>query len=63
MWTIGKMKQWIALKKSITGKKIWVSVDETTDVEGKFITNVIAVGILLVDGLAEIFLLTSSGKG
>lgn len=43
----------------MTGKKIWVSVDETTYVEGKFIANVIAVGILLVDGLAEIFLLTS----
>jgi len=59
MWTIGTVKQWIALKKVLLEKKIWVSVDETTDVDGKFIANVITIGLLLVDGLAEIFLLTS----
>jgi len=46
------------IRKSIIGKKIWVSIDETTDVEGRFIANVI-VGTLLVDGPGEIFLLTS----
>lgn len=46
------------IRKSITGKKIWVSIDETTDVEGRFIANVI-VGTLLVDGSGDIFLLTS----
>lgn len=44
-------------RKSITVKKNWVSIDETTDVEGRFIANVI-VGTLLVDGPGEIFLLT-----
>lgn len=26
--------------KEVVGYKIWVSIDETTDVEGKFIANV-----------------------
>lgn len=46
------------IRKSITGKKIWVSIDETTDVEGRFIANVI-VGTLLIDKPGEVFLLTS----
>jgi len=39
------------------GEKNWVSLDETTYVESRFITNVITIGILLVEGLGEIFLL------
>jgi len=46
------------IRKSITRKKIWVSIDETIDVEGRFIVNVI-VGTLLVEGPSEIFLLAS----
>jgi len=37
---------------------MWVSIDESTDVEGRFIANVI-VGTLLVDEPGDIFLLTS----
>ena len=46
------------IRKHISDKKIWVSIDETTDVEGRFIANVI-VGTLLIDGPGEIFLLTT----
>ncbi|KAL4096902.1 hypothetical protein QTP88_021777 [Uroleucon formosanum] len=38
--------------------KIWVSIDETTDVEGRYIANVV-VGTLLSDGPGKIFLLTT----
>jgi len=38
------------------GKKIWVSIDETTDAEGRFIASVI-IGTLLLDRAGEIFLL------
>lgn len=46
------------IRRSITGKKMWVSIGETTDVEGRFIANVI-VGTLLAYGSGAIFLLTS----
>lgn len=47
------------IRKSITGKKnLVLSIDETIDMEGRFIANVI-FGTLLVDGPGEIFLLTS----
>lgn len=37
-------------------KKIWVSIDETTDAEGRFIASVI-IGTLLPDRTGEICLL------
>ncbi|XP_025205679.1 uncharacterized protein LOC112601985 [Melanaphis sacchari] len=46
------------IRKHVVGNKIWVSIDESTDVEGRFIANVI-VGTLLVDEPGDIFLLTS----
>jgi len=44
------------IKKCVDGKKIWVSIDETTDAEGRFISNVI-IGTLTVDDPGSIFLL------
>lgn len=46
------------IRQYITGNKIWVSIDETTDVEGKYIANVV-MGTLLSDGPGKIFLLTT----
>ncbi|KAL4088528.1 hypothetical protein QTP88_023622 [Uroleucon formosanum] len=46
------------IRQYITGNKIWVSIDETTDVEGRYIANVV-VGTLLSDGPGKIFLLTT----
>jgi len=46
------------LRRHVVGNKIWISIDESTDVEGRCIANVI-VGTLLVDEPGEIFLLTS----
>jgi len=46
------------IKKCVNGKKIWVSIDETTDAEGRFIANVI-IGTLTVDEPGNIFLLNS----
>jgi len=43
------------IRKHISDKKIWVSIDETTDVKGRFIANVI-IGTLLINGPDEIFL-------
>lgn len=39
----------LEIRQYITGNKIWVSIDETTDVEGRYIANVV-VGTLLSDG-------------
>jgi len=36
------------IKLELSGKKVWVSIDETTDIEGRFVANVI-VGILETD--------------
>jgi hypothetical protein len=36
------------IKLELSGKKVWVSIDETIDVEGRFVANVI-VGVLEVD--------------
>jgi len=33
------------IRSYVTDKKIWVSIDETTDCEGRYIANVV-VGIL-----------------
>ncbi|KAL4113266.1 hypothetical protein QTP88_016925 [Uroleucon formosanum] len=46
------------IKKCVDGKKIWVSIDETTDAEGRFIANVI-IGTLTIDEPGSIFLLNS----
>jgi len=39
-----------------TKKKNWVSVDETTNVTGRFVANVL-IGTLEIDRVGEIFLL------
>lgn len=46
------------IKLEIQKNKIWVSIDETCDIEGRFIANVI-VGILRPDCPGRIFLLHS----
>ncbi|KAL4120977.1 hypothetical protein QTP88_013571 [Uroleucon formosanum] len=43
------------IRQKVAGKKIWVSIDETTDAEGRFIASVI-IGTLLLDRPGEIFL-------
>jgi hypothetical protein len=42
----------------LSGKKIWVSIDETTDIEGRFVANVI-VSTLEVDCLCKQYLVHS----
>lgn len=44
------------IKTKIGDNKIWVSIDETCDVEGRFIVNVV-VGVLKTDSPGDIFLL------
>ena len=44
------------IRKSVGKNKIWVSIDETSDVGGRFIENVV-VGTLKHEHLGEIFLL------
>jgi len=51
-------KKSIKLKQIVVENKIVVSIDEKTDVKGRFIANVI-VGKLLVDEPDAIYLLTS----
>lgn len=46
------------IRNAITGKKIWVSIDETTDSLGRFIANVV-IGTLEIDGPSQTFLLNS----
>lgn len=46
------------IRKDVIGNKIWVSIDETTDVNGRYIANVI-IGTLLKDGPGKIYLLNS----
>lgn len=45
------------IRSSVGDNKIWVSIDETTDVDGRYIANVI-VGILKEYAPGEIFVLT-----
>ena len=45
------------IRISVGDNKIWVSIDEATDVNGRFIANVI-IGVLKEDSPGEIFLLT-----
>jgi len=47
-----------AIRGKISNKMIWVSIDETTDIDGRFIANVI-VGTLEEHRSGEIFLLNS----
>lgn len=46
------------IRQQVSGKKFFVSIDETTDVEGRYIANVI-VGTLEIDKPGEIFLLNT----
>ncbi|KAE9523668.1 hypothetical protein AGLY_015886 [Aphis glycines] len=46
------------IRNQILNKKIWVSIDETTDTEGRYVANVI-IGTLLTDGPGKIFLIAS----
>lgn len=45
------------IRKNVVGNKIWVSIDKSTDIEGRCIANVV-VGTLLVDMPRDIYLLT-----
>jgi len=46
------------IRNCVSNNKIWVSIDETTDVEGRFVANVI-IGVLRTDGPGVIFLLNT----
>ncbi|XP_050531050.1 uncharacterized protein LOC126899859 [Daktulosphaira vitifoliae] len=46
------------IKKFVDGKNVWVSIDETSDAEGRFIANVI-IGTLTIDEPGCIYLLNS----
>jgi hypothetical protein len=50
-----------AIREKISNKIIWVSIDETTDIDGRFIANVI-VGTLEEHRSGEIFLLKGPHK-
>jgi len=46
------------IRSNIAGHKIWVSVDETTDVQGRYIANII-IGTLEIDKPGQVYLLNS----
>jgi len=46
------------IRDCINNNRIWISIDETTDVEGRYIANVI-IGTLEINEPGQIFLLTS----
>jgi len=46
------------IRNEVKNKKIWVSIDETTDSEGRYVANVI-IGTLPVNGPGKHFLLAS----
>lgn len=46
------------IRKHVFENKIWISIDENTGEEGRFIANLI-VGTLLVNKSGDIYLLTS----
>lgn len=46
------------IKDEVKDKKIWISIDETTDVKGRYVANVI-IGTLEVAQMTKIYLLTS----
>jgi len=43
------------IRKKVNGKKIWISMDEATDIEGRYTVSTI-IGTLLYDSPGEIFL-------
>lgn len=43
------------IREKIKGNKIWVSIDETTDSEGRYVTNV----IIGTDAPGKTYLLTT----
>ncbi|KAF0701739.1 DUF659 domain-containing protein [Aphis craccivora] len=45
------------IRNQVKGKKIWVSIDETTDATGRYIANVV-IGTLEIDKPGKIFLLS-----
>ena len=45
------------IRVSVADQKVWVSIDETTDVDGHYVANVVG-GALKIDGPGEIFLPT-----
>jgi len=46
------------IRDEVKNKKIWVSIDETTDSEGRYVANVI-IGTLPVDEPGKYFFLAS----
>jgi hypothetical protein len=46
------------IRNHVSNNKIWVSIDETTNIEERFVVNVI-IGVLLTDGPGEIFLINT----
>ena len=46
------------IRVAVIGQKVWVSIDETTDVDGRHIANVV-IGTLKIDSNSRIFLLNS----
>lgn len=46
------------IREQIKGNKIWVSIDETTDSEGRYVANVI-IGTLNTDAPGKTYLLTT----
>ena len=46
------------IQEKVAGRKVWISIDETVDVKGRQVANVI-VGILLIDGPGKQYLLTT----
>jgi len=43
-----------AIRKEVLDKKIWISIDETTDVQSRYIANAI-IGILNADEPGKTF--------
>jgi len=47
-----------SIRHYVGDKKIWVSVDETTDIEGRYVVNIV-IGTLEAENSGKIFLLHS----
>jgi hypothetical protein len=47
------------IRDDIKGNKIWVSIDETTDVNGTYVANVV-IGILQTDQPGKVYLLNTN---
>jgi hypothetical protein len=46
------------IRCNVADDKIWVSIDETTDVDSRYVTNVV-IGTLFAERTGEVFLLVS----